>query len=324
MNIDELLDGWTNPSSEEEISVDTYSATGDILSYRRCRRQYGTFNVRGFSSASSTQRYFGTLVHDVLDSIHRDYLHENLLPGRDELEEEYILPASERLSRTGIKSYNMKQQRRRATKLIWRFITVLGESFFDHIQDAEYRLERSLETGNENIEYTLQGVVDVVAGAVGHALGLPTPTEPDDIEIWDYKAGEVPDADSDVIQDYEFQMHVYAELFKRQTGTYPARCALAFLGELDDDETWKNGSAEPHEFQHLIYTIPPHPDRIEEAQQYFHETVEEINRETQKPFEERWKAPVENPPDEQTCRACELRYNCSAYPEGGSERQQPL
>src|SRR6185437_14560035 len=65
--------GWPTPDPREEPRVRSYSITADILSFRRCKRQYGFFGVRGFNSATSTQRYFGTLVHDVLDQISRDW-----------------------------------------------------------------------------------------------------------------------------------------------------------------------------------------------------------------------------------------------------------
>jgi hypothetical protein len=68
-----LNGGWPTPDRKTEAHVRSYSITADILSFRRCRRQYGFFGVRGFNSATSTQRYFGTLVHDVFDQISRDW-----------------------------------------------------------------------------------------------------------------------------------------------------------------------------------------------------------------------------------------------------------
>src|SRR5947209_3756739 len=49
-----------------------YSVTADILSYRRCPRQYGFFARRGFAPAESGQLWFGTVIHRTLD---RAYSH---------------------------------------------------------------------------------------------------------------------------------------------------------------------------------------------------------------------------------------------------------
>ena len=50
-----------------------YSVTQDIVSFRRCPRQYGTFNVHKYSPAYQTQAYFGTILHQVLDRCHTHF-----------------------------------------------------------------------------------------------------------------------------------------------------------------------------------------------------------------------------------------------------------
>ncbi len=321
MSIKSLLKGWTIPESTEETHIRKYSTTGDILAFKRCKRQYGHFSVRGFSSATATTRYFGTLVHDVLDQINRDYGNDPTLPDAAQVET-LVTQAHDRLIRSGVRPYNPRQQRERAAKLIYRFVRLVGPYFFPHVEQTEYRLERALETHAKR-DYVLDGIVDVLAGSVSHDLGLPFSTEPEDVEIWDYKSGHMPDKGTPEMRDYEYQMRVYAELYRQQTGTLPARCALVFVGELGDDNHWNESQPELTAFPRLIYTVHPNEIQIRTALDDFNQAVEDIEAERTKPYNEQWQAPNDRP-DPQICEACELRFNCSSFPQGARQRSEPL
>lgn len=327
MNIGTLLTEWSLPTQKTENVIKKYSVTADILSFKRCRRQYGFFGVRKFRSATATQRYFGTLVHDVLEQINRNYQMKKSLPIEEALpnEEEIkilVEKAHERLILSGIRPYNTEDQKIRAAKLISRFVELIGPVFFLHVDKTEYHLEHSINPG-ENDEFILHGIVDVLSGAVAHDLGMPYSTEPDDIEVWDYKSGKCPPKDSTELQDYQYQMRVYAHLYRQQTGNYPARCVLVFLGELDDDDIWKRCSRDHRQFPSLFYTIDPQPRHIVKAINDFEKVVKEIEIEKSKPYSEQWLAPI-NAPDAATCDSCELRYNCERYERGHKQRKEAL
>lgn len=53
------------------LSRPRFSLTSDIISFRRCRRQYGFFGNDGFVPAQAVQVYFGQMIHQVLDRCHR-------------------------------------------------------------------------------------------------------------------------------------------------------------------------------------------------------------------------------------------------------------
>jgi PD-(D/E)XK nuclease superfamily len=173
--------GWSKPTQKNETLIRRFSTTGDILAFKRCQRQYGFFSVRGFSSATATQRYFGTLVHDVLDQVHRQYTTNPALPDQPELEA-LVQQAHDRLIRSGIRPYNARAQRELATKLIGRFLELIGPHFFPHVQQTEYHLQRALRTHTDR-QYVLDGIVDVLSGAVAHDLELSFSTDEDDVEI---------------------------------------------------------------------------------------------------------------------------------------------
>ncbi|MFN7929353.1 MAG: PD-(D/E)XK nuclease family protein [Blastocatellia bacterium] len=98
----------------------------------------------------------------------------------------------------------------------------------------------------------------ILSGAVSHALGLPFSTEDDDIEIWDYKSGSMPKKNSYEMKSYQYQMQVYAELYRQQTGEYPARSVLVFVGELGDDKEWAKAEKDlnPARYPMLVYAGP--------------------------------------------------------------------
>jgi DNA helicase-2/ATP-dependent DNA helicase PcrA len=323
MSMMPLLSGWTVPTASKTVHIRKYSTTGDILSYKRCRRQYGFFGVRGFSSATATQRYFGTLVHDVLDRINRDY---RLQPARglpDEAQiDDLVAEAHERLIQSGVRPYNARQQRKQAAKLIFRFVSSVGPHFFRHVRQTEYRLERALQT-HTGRDYVLDGIVDVLSGSVSHALQLNVSTDPDDVEIWDYKSGRMPRKDSQELTDYTYQMRVYAELYRQQAGAYPARCVLVFVGELGDDRWWELSSGVARKFPDLFYIVQPNPSHIKKAIGDFHHTVELIEAEREAPFSQQW-APPSHEVDTATCEACEIRYSCGSFKDAVRQRREPL
>lgn len=323
MSIKLILTGWTAPALKAETHVRKFSTTGDILSFKRCRRAYGYFGVRGFSSATATQRYFGTLVHDVLDRINRDYRLSPSKPLPTEAEvKDLVTEAHDRLIRSGVRPYNAPQQQEAAALMIYRFVSLIGLKFFPNVHQTEYRLERALRT-HTGRDYVLDGIVDILSGAVAHALDLPYSTRPDDIEIWDYKSGSMPKKGSSELRDYEFQMKVYAELYHQQTGTYPARAVLVFLGQLRDDANWRLAGGAAARFPSLFYTVHPNPADIAAAMSDFHHTVEAIEAERSTNYRQQWQAPKHDV-DSKTCEACELRYSCSNFGDAARQRAEPL
>lgn len=316
-----MFPGWVVPEPPTNHLVRSYSTTADILSFKRCRRQYGYFGVRGFSAATNTQRYFGTLVHDVLDQLNRAFRAGEPLPDEEGVVE-LVGQAHDRLIRSGVRPYSAKQQQERAAKLIHRFVVLIGPHFFPHVRQTEFHLERALRTPGGR-DYVLDGVVDVLSGAVSHALNLRFSTEADDVEIWDYKSGRCPQKGSSELRDYEYQMRVYAELYRQQTGAWPARCALVFVGELGEDRRWNPASPDLRAFPEMIYTIHPDPKHVNAALDDFHTTVEAIEAERSLSYGDQWHPP-DHAVDQATCEACELRYNCPRCPNGLRERLEPL
>jgi len=150
------------------------------------------------------------------------------------------------------------------------------------VKDTEHQLKRQHE------DFVLQGTVDVLTRASA------TNDDPGEWEIWDYKASQIPDEGSHDMQNYRFQMQVYAGLFELKNGELPARAVLYFLGE----ENAKKATVE----------TPFTRKTIDRAIDVFSSTVNDIEESRRK---ESWPAP-DDAPTEETCADCDLRWDCPA------------
>ena len=283
-----------------------FSLTSDIVSYRRCSRQYGYFGHDGFVPAEATQIFFGTIIHQVLDRCHRHY--SGLLghpfetvPAEADIEA-YFLEVENALISHGVRPAN-KHVRDRALSLLKAFNRVEGPTLYPRVFDTEYRLE------SDRGAYICRGVVDVLANADSGSKA------PDQVEIWDYKGSEMPDLSSQTLQDYEWQMCVYAELYKVRTGVYPARAILYFLNELHVPQGSPPLTARP---LRAVRTVEFTLARIQQALSEFDMTANDI---INCQANNAWPMPAVDP-GQGTCDICDIRWNCQAV--SGWKRNYPL
>lgn len=274
-------DGDVGPLTGTDLKR-RYSITGDVLAYRRCKRQYGYYNELGFAPNHVTQLFFGRVVHETLDRAHRHYAGDledvagGSIPTNDDIER-YFTEVAEALKSRNI--YPMSQEAEDAAlEYVQRFNRREGEALYPRVRDTEHRLESSRE------EFVIEGVVDVLVGADGEGR-----------EIWDYKAGQRP-AGGGELEDYGTQLYTYAELYRYQQGEYPDRGVIYFLGEESRDEAMLEV-----EFQ---------DDAVEGSIEEFEATVEAIesDREAGNWFD---VTPADRP-SEATCVECDIRWNCPA------------
>lgn len=195
-----------------------FSLTSDIVSFRKCRRQYGYFGNDGFVPARAAQVYFGQIIHQVLDRCHRHYQGysghpKDTLPTDSDIDT-YFGEVNNALRAHGVRPVTQTVADQ-ALRILKTFNRLEGPTLYPRVLDTEVRLE------SEKAEYILRGVVDVLTS---DANG--------ECEIWDYKGSDKPPLSSDDLRDYEWQMSVYAELYKVKTGYYPKRAVLYFLNEL--------------------------------------------------------------------------------------------
>jgi len=288
-----------------------YSVTGDILSYRRCPRQYGFFTVRGYKSAHQVQLWFGTIIHQTLDKLHLQYkglvdpTMQGKVPTEDDVER-YFRQVNMSLRARGIRGYNDDNEIH-ALAILRRFNELEGARLYPHIIDTECAFQTQQET------YVLEGVVDVLRDLTHETV--PQGYEP--VEIWDYKAGYNPSSNrtetrSRLYEDYEFQMLVYAELYRLRTGMYPTRGILYFMNELVQKRGKKSAwvsvpdkQAQQRAMLVFDFTDPKILIRIQEAMAQYGHIVAEIE---QRKLTNLW--PPSDHPGRDTCATCDKRWDC--------------
>ena len=269
------------------------SVTSDVLSYRRCARQYYYYSENGFVASLPNQIFIGTIIHEVLDRAHGHY------SGRRNPKTAGTIPTDEEISKyfeeveNALRTQGMRvpvKVKEYALGILTTFNRIEGPSLYPRVVDTEHRLQ------SDRGDYILYGVVDVL---------VSDPNEPNQREIWDYKGTKRPDINKSsgrkILEDYLFQMQVYANLYKLRNNEYPKKAIIYFLGELagEHDSTPKNA----------ILEVELEEAQIENALREFEKTVDDIeaSRENRS-----WPPPVNGSESasKETCDICDLRWNC--------------
>lgn len=245
--------------------------------------------MRAYEPALAVQLFYGTIIHQVLDRAHNHYRgligpqKPKSLPTDDDIEK-YFEEVEKSLKARRIRA--VAQVRDAALKILKQFNQLEGPTLYPRVLDTECKLQA------DQSNYILHGNVDVLAEAEGI---------PGEVELWDYKGARKPSISSPQYQRYEFQMQVYAELYRRRTGKMPRRGVIYFLNELSV------GDPIGRPIDALLEVDLSRPNVIQ-AMQNFDDTVTEIEQCRSK---REWPAP-HKPPEQKTCEACDLRWNCSA------------
>lgn len=279
-----------------------FSLTSDIISFRKCQRQYGYFGNDGFVPAHSVQVYFGQMIHQVLDRCHRHYsglfgFPPGTFPSDADVDA-YYDEVDQALRAHGVRPASPAVEAQ-ARQILKTFNSLEGPVLYPRVIDTEYRLE------SDRTQYVLRGVVDVLTG-----------DEEGNPEIWDYKGTDMPPLSSRAMRDYEWQMSVYAELFRAKNGTYPSRAVLYFLNELKTNPGESPLSNRPIRAVHIVDFLRAGreadgtPTLVRQGLQTFDVTVGDI---LACRGAHRWDAPTpQEAPDDRTCDICDIRWNCSA------------
>lgn len=273
-------DTTVGPASEDDRRR-PYSIVGDVLSYRRCKRQYGFLTERRFAGDGEAQLFAGLAVHQTLDWAHRYYRGDvdgapgGVPPSTDALRDEYDSVVA------SLRDQRIMPIGQRAIDAVFeqvaRFNDTVGPTLYPKIVDTECTLRQS--TG----DYVLTGVADVIAADDGAT------------KLCDYKATDRPAPDHRYLTDYREQLLVYAGLYAAQHGDeLPDAGVLYFLAE-DDPEATR-------------FEIEFDRDAIDAAMDRFEATVADLERTRET---NAWSDMDEDElPDESTCDVCSFRWDC--------------
>jgi DNA helicase-2/ATP-dependent DNA helicase PcrA len=222
----------------------SYSFTGDLKIYETCPRQYQFFREYDFTPSRSAVIFFGLLVHQTIEEIHRIALDGKL----DSLDETGIRILFDRSFRFLCLS-DVRPIGDRAREAA--FVQVLN--YFRQNQ-AEMRrvIQTEVDVSLEKDCYILTGKVDLLLGGDGK------------LELLDFKTSPRPKNSPELITAYERQLCTYAHILEQRHGRHVDRLMLYWTSESRKEDA--------------LMTLPYDRQRVEEAGHHFDNTVRLIQQ----------------------------------------------
>lgn len=247
-----------------------FSFIGHIHMYTTCPRRFQFFREYNFKPVHSADTFFGLLVHQTIERIHR-----HILDRSNDLEtllQEQQLHALFEKTLTFLQRsqrFSMDDgQQGKAFKQVLNYVCYNREEM-QTIQEAEYNVK--VEKDN----YILTGTIDLLR------------TYHDGLEVLDFKTSPRLDDDSDWLRLYQQQLYIYAHALERRTGKLPERLSLYWTAEERKEDA--------------LMVVPYRPEAVEQVSFDFDEIVSHIQ---QKQFT------VIIPPAPTVCRGCDIRHLC--------------
>lgn len=267
----------------------------DLVTLTLCPR-YAHFFSQGHYPSNTPAAVLGQILHRTIKNLHGHYLakqHEgvaNWIPGEAEILEECRLVEESKRGQ-GLPRLSAPQSER-LRRVLCNFHALEARTFYPRIQAAEVPLAWLWEEAPGG-PVLLEGTVDVVL--------VESPTQPDAIALWDYKAGKNPGLGDPQLRAYERQLKLYAFLYQRCYGVLPNQLALYFMGELDRKT--------PHATRppKAMYELSPSLSDLDGTLDWLRMTLEQD--ETCKQLG-KWEAPEADQVPVGLCRNCQVRFSC--------------
>ncbi len=183
----------------------TYSFTGDLKIYETCPRQYQFFREYDFTPSRSAVIFFGLLVHQTIEEIHRIALDGTL----DTLDELRIRKLFDRTFRFLVASDVRPIGDRARDAALAQVLNYFHQNHDEMRRVIQTEVDVSLEKDG----YILAGKVDLLLGGDGR------------LELLDFKTSPRPKDSPELIAAYERQLCTYAHILERRHGRHVDRLA---------------------------------------------------------------------------------------------------
>lgn len=220
----------------------TYSFTGDLKIYETCPRQYQFFREYDFTPSRSAVIFFGLLVHQTIEEIHRIALDGKL----DTLDE----PRIRELFDNTFRFLAMSDVRPIGDAARESAFAQVMNYFRQNRDEMRRVIQTEVDVSLEKDGYILAGKVDLLLGGDGK------------LELLDFKTSPRPKGSPELIAAYERQLCTYAHILEQRHGRRVDRLLLYW-------------TSEPCK-QDALMVLPYDPARVEEAGRHFDETVRRI------------------------------------------------
>ncbi len=220
----------------------TYSFTGDLRIYETCPRQYQFFREYDFTPSRSAVIFFGLLVHETIEEIHRIALDGKL----DALNEPLIRELLDRTFRFLCLS-DVRPIGDAAKEAAFRQVV---DYFSQNHEEMRRVIQTEVDVSLEKASYILGGKVDLLLGGDGK------------LELLDFKTSPRPRNSPELIAAYERQLCTYAHIVERRYGRHVDRLLLYWTSEQRKADA--------------LMALPYDTQRVEGAGRHFDEVVGRI------------------------------------------------
>lgn len=222
----------------------SYSFTGDLRIYETCPRQYQFFRKYDFTPSRSAVIFFGLLVHQTIEEIHRVALDGEL----------------DALDKTSIRTLFDRTFRFLCLSDVRSIGDVAKESAFAQVmnyfrqnRDEMRRIvQTEVDVSLEKDDYILVGKVDLLLGGDGK------------LELLDFKTSPRPNNAPGLMEAYERQLCTYAHVLEQRLGHRVDRLLLYWTGETEKERA--------------LMCLPYRPEHIDDAGCHFDEIVRRIQK----------------------------------------------
>lgn len=219
-----------------------FSFTGDLNVYETCPRQYEFFRHFDFTPSRSAVIFFGLLVHQTIEEIHRIVLDGDIASLSDRRIRELFERTFTLLSRDDIRSIGPAAREAAFTQVM---------NYFTQNTDEMIRvIETEVDVSVEKDDYILVGKVDLLLGGDGK------------LEILDFKTSERPVDSPELLRAYERQLCTYAHILEQRHGKRPDRLLLYWTAEINK--------------QDALMVFPFRPEMVDDAGRHFDDVVAKI------------------------------------------------
>lgn len=246
---------------------DTFSFTSHITVYETCALQYKFYKELEFMPVRAGAMIFGRLVHETIEDVHRAAIRKE----ESTITEENVVKWFDSNYATISKSehsYLAEPQRQAALNQVLRYVKCQNGNWH-LIQQAE------VDVSLVQPDYIIEGKIDLIQGENGT------------VEIVDFKSEKKPDLvkQSERLEQYRRQLHLYAYLIEKRTGQKVSKMHLYYTGEEDSVPT---------------ITYPYTKTAIEGTIAAFDSTVKKIMNKEYNSCSS----------DIKVCKNCDFRYYC--------------
>lgn len=189
----------------------SFSFTGDLKVFETCPRQYQMFRYYDFTPSRSAVIFFGLLVHQTIEDIHR-----LVLSGR--------LASIDNARIEALFEFNFRHLAKKDVRPIGptakqAALRQVRDYFHNNISEMTRVVETEVDVSLEKESYILTGAVDLLLADDGA------------LEILDFKAQARPPESDRSVRTYYQQLCIYAHILEQRRGRRPDRLLLYWTGE---------------------------------------------------------------------------------------------